>query len=46
MAPFPLWDFVVFIVDGPLGWGMTSVLIARILDWFVDEAERPPLSLF
>ncbi len=46
MAPFPLWDFVTFVVGGPLGWSMASVLGVKTLGWFVDEAERPPLSLF
>lgn len=47
MAPFPLTDFVVFMLTSPVGYGTAYYIAMRIVAWVVDEQiRRPPLSLY
>jgi len=47
VAPFPLADFVVFVLTSPVGYGTTYYITMRIVGWMIAERlHRPPLSLY
>lgn len=47
MAPFPVTDFVVFMLDSPVVYGTAYYFTARIICWSVDEVlHRWLLSLY